>query len=475
MNPDEDVSRILDALPCSVELPAGTGKTELIARLVASVSHKGQRSLILTHTHAGIDVLRRRFKRFGIPQNSYSIRTIDSWSFDLISKMPELSGIVVGDEPDWKLARDYHAAAQSAVQSTAITRMLEVSYDLMFVDEYQDCQLWQHELIASISNVVPTAVLGDRMQGLFFFNNAQPVDWEMDVIPAFPSIEVSIHPWRWQGQNPDLGDWLLEARTSLLSGDGIDLDGAPITLAAPSDGLATYHAAPRHPETTVAIAKWPSDAALLARKLGGAYTMIEEIEGKHLRAFATIIDANDAGEIAAGTVQFAIDCAFGLTDSFPMRQRNRLRGGDLLNGAPTSSEMDEAVCSVNALFDDASASRVRTALLALSQMPSFRLYRREAWFGVLDALRLCEATEDLPVLDAVVSIRTRVSRAGRRPESRIVGRPLLIKGLEFDHAVVADIYGYNAHELYVVLSRASTSLTVITNETWFAPPRPRRA
>lgn len=472
MKPDTDVIQILAALPASVELPAGAGKTELIARLVATVAQRGNRSLILTHTHAGIDVLRRRFKNIGIPHGSYTIRTIDSWSFDLISKMPELSRIIVGDEPDWKLARDYHSAALAAVQSTAITRMLRVSYDLMLVDEYQDCQVWQHDLVASIALVVPTAVLGDRMQGLFFFNSAQPVDWEDDVLPVFPSVDVRVRPWRWMNRNPDLGDWLLEARASLLGGTGIDLNAAPITLAAPAEGLAPYHRAPHHPETTVAIAKWPNDAALLARKLGGAYTMIEEIEGKHLRAFAALVDTGVEGDVAAGVVQFAIDCAFGLSDSFPMPQRNRLRNGQNLEVSATSTEMEHAVAAIDSLLEDSSASAVRAALLSLSSVPGFRLYRREAWFGVLDALRLSEASADLNVLDAVVSVRTRISRAGRRPESRIVGRPLLVKGLEFDHAVVAEIDAYNAHELYVTLSRASKSLTVITSKTRFSPRRP---
>ena len=38
---------IRTALPCSVELPAGTGKTETIAELVKSFADEGKRSLVL--------------------------------------------------------------------------------------------------------------------------------------------------------------------------------------------------------------------------------------------------------------------------------------------------------------------------------------------------------------------------------------------------------------------------------------------
>ena len=51
---------------------------------------------------------------------------------------------------------------------------------------------------------------------------------------------------------------------------------------------------------------------------------------------------------------------------------------------------------------------------------------------------------------------------GRYPESRILARPLLIKGLEFDYAIVIDPSEYNAHEFYVCLTRASRGLAVVS-------------
>jgi len=474
MPADDDISRILASLPCSVELPAGTGKTQLIGRLVERCAESDGRVLVLTHTHAGVDVIRRRLKHFGVPALAATVRTIDSWSFDLISKMPQLSGIVVDEEPDWSLTQAYHEAARAAVGSPAIVRMLRSSYALVVVDEYQDCQLWQHELIAEISATVPTCVLGDRMQGLFYWGTARPVDWDTEVVTRFPREGVTVRSWRWEGRNPELGEWLLDARLSLLRGDGVELGGAPITVRPRSDDLAAYHAGPRHPATTVAITKWPKDAAVLARRLGGSYTMIEEIEGKHLRAFANIVDSRDKAGIAAGTAQFAIECAFGVADVFTPKDRRQLQTGRAMTvtGEPDART---AIQAVNALLADSSAATVRFALIAISKIPSFRLYRREAWFGVLDALRLCEATDDLTALEAVVSIRTRMSRTGRRPESRIVGRPLLVKGLEFEHAVLDDPARYDAHELYVALSRASTSLTIVTDATSFSAARPIRS
>src|SRR5690348_11278782 len=109
-------------MPCSVELPAGCGKTELIASVTKAAADADRRSLVLTHTHAGVDALRRRLRRVGVPTASVNVRTLDSWCFDLIRSFPMLSGIVVGDEPEWQLSRDYHGSGARATTSVAVQR-----------------------------------------------------------------------------------------------------------------------------------------------------------------------------------------------------------------------------------------------------------------------------------------------------------------------------------------------------------------
>ena len=88
------------AMPCSVELPAGTGKTHLVAALAATGAERGERTLILTHTNAGVDVLRRRLRQFGVAAGAVRVETIASWCFDVVRHYPVLSGLTVGSEPD---------------------------------------------------------------------------------------------------------------------------------------------------------------------------------------------------------------------------------------------------------------------------------------------------------------------------------------------------------------------------------------
>jgi superfamily I DNA/RNA helicase len=152
---ESDVQLILDAMPCSVELPAGCGKTQTISRLACSLSLQDKRSLVLTHTHAGVDALRRRLKTMSVPSHAVSVRTIDSWALDLVRHYPVIGGMHIPDEPDWHRVRDYYDGAKMLVQAPPIARMLKASYDALIVDEYQDCQRWQHDVIRRISQTLP--------------------------------------------------------------------------------------------------------------------------------------------------------------------------------------------------------------------------------------------------------------------------------------------------------------------------------
>lgn len=79
---------LLDSAPCSVEMPAGTGKTHLLAAAVAIAAEQGHRSLVLTHTHAGVDAIRNRLKTFGVPTGMSRVETITSWAFSLAMAYP---------------------------------------------------------------------------------------------------------------------------------------------------------------------------------------------------------------------------------------------------------------------------------------------------------------------------------------------------------------------------------------------------
>ena len=228
MAPDDEVlRRLVTERRGHIVAAAGCGKTELIAKAVRVMTTG--RHLVLTHTHAGVDALRRRMHRFGIPGSAYRVETIAGWALRYARAYPGMSGfrkeMPRGD--DWP---EVYAAAARLVERRAIRSVITGSYSGVCVDEYQDCSKRQHELILALAELIPVRVLGDPLQGIFDFPKGdQQVDWTTDVVARFPLLGSLTTPHRWATKNPELGRWLLSARVALERGEPLNLVGAPVT------------------------------------------------------------------------------------------------------------------------------------------------------------------------------------------------------------------------------------------------------
>ena len=214
----------------AIVAPAGHGKTEVIANVAAL----GRRALILTHTHAGVHAIRNRLKRLGISHHAVAVDTIAGWcmryanAFPGVAKPPE--GMPRnGDEWD-----QLYRGTILALRVQAVRDVVAASYDKILIDEYQDCNLLQHELAVALSEIVPTLIFGDPMQGIFEFAGAT-LSWDGQIHASFPFASSLDTPYRWQGKNPDLGAWIAETREKLMEGEPIDLAAGPITYRQTDD------------------------------------------------------------------------------------------------------------------------------------------------------------------------------------------------------------------------------------------------
>lgn len=213
----------------SITAPAGCGKTQLIADTL-SLHTASKPILVLTHTNAGVSVLRARLQRRGVPISAYRIATIDGFALRLVGTFPMRSQV----NPEiFKLEnprRDYPAirdAAWRLLQAGHLSEALAATYSRLIVDEYQDCSLSQHAIIDWAAVVLPTCVLGDPMQAIFGFGGNPLVDWNKNVLRQFPSIGELQTPWRWRNAGAEaFGNWLLSCRNTLAAGGTIDLRAA---------------------------------------------------------------------------------------------------------------------------------------------------------------------------------------------------------------------------------------------------------
>ncbi len=457
------------AMPCSIEMPAGAGKTELVAALSAIAQERGQRVLILTHTNAGVDTLRARLARFGVERTSARVDTIASWSFRLSGHYPNLAGLQVGQLPDWRRSNEYYAGGAIAARAAAIRQVLAASYSFVVIDEYQDCVVEQHALAKALHEVLPVCVLGDPLQNIFTFGTNKTVHWTRDVTSLWPPHDLPVVPWRWRGHNEALGRWLLEIRPRLKAGEAVDLTGAPLTWVQTSDTAARNACLGKVKldGSVVAIGEFAADCAQAASKLNGAFSMIEELQGHFMLAFASKVDKGGQ-TLAFDTLAFAKDCAIGVAEQLDAYVAKKLRENQRVDGLKRPGA-ELQLSAFSDLLTDPSPRGVRQALQTIEKLNGIRMYRREAWRDMVQALALASTSDDLSVEDAVTKVRNQVRYAGRMKLSRVVGRPLLIKGLEYDHAVVLDADRHKSTNLYVALSRARSSLTVVSKERVLRP------
>lgn len=435
----------------------------------------GGRELILTHTNAGVDALRARLNRLGVPAPRFAIDTIAGWSLRLAASFPETSGL---KNPQPRTNDDYrrvYPAAAELLKHSGVRQIVLASYSGVYVDEYQDCTTDQHEVVRGLSDILPCRIVGDSLQGIFGFGNNQLVDWDDHVLGVFEETPGPNTPWRWSESNPGLGEWINDyVRPQLLACERIDLTTAPsgvewLEISSPGQGQVNQLAACRrraenHAHTIVAIHALPTQCHAIARRLNGQFSCIEALDSRALYNAAHQIETTTGLARGARVIDFAAECM--TTVSTELRT---IRDGLAAGREPRVRKHAQQLRALISLHDDQWINRLSDALLAISEMPGATTFRREAWRDMQRAAASLAAADAASLVDALWLIRNRSRRWGRVLPRCAMGTTLLVKGLEFDHAVLLDADALNAKNLYVALTRGSRSVTILSRSRVIAP------
>lgn len=459
----------------AVTAPAGCGKTHLIAEALG-YQESDKPILVLTHTNAGVAALRRRLDQMGVIPRSYRLTTIDGWAMRLIWSFPLRSG----HNPELLELRnarsDYpsiRSAAAKLLEAGHLDGILAATYSRLIVDEYQDCSIRQHRLVAYAAETLPTSVLGDPMQAIFGFGSDRLVSWENEVAAAFPLRgELSV-PWRWINADARaLGDWLLEQRRILLTRHPIDLEAAPaavnwIELDGAEDHQRRLRAAQVNPSTShgsvmiVGDSTSPGSQRQFASQTPGAVT-VEAVDLKDLVAFANSFKVSRADALEC-LVRFGRAVIRGAGASDLLQRVQSLTRG-------TARKPPSAVENAALEFTRApSHARAADVLLRIRQQPGASSHRPAVLQACVKALRVSDGASHLSFHQAAVKIREQYRMMGRRLPRRAVGSTLLLKGLEADTVVILDADSMNSRNLYVAMTRGSSALTVCSRQATIAP------
>lgn len=449
-----DPAHLIQLGNASVVAPAGHGKTELIAKMAAL----GRRTLVLTHTHAGVHAIRARLKRMGIANSQAPVDTIASWCTRYAYSFPGVSQPPPGDPQSAQEWDQLHRGVTQAFAIDAIRQVIIASYDRILVDEYQDCNALQHDLVLALSSIVPITIFGDPMQGIFEFAGAT-LDWDTQIHPHFPKAEDLETPHRWEDKNPDLGRWIAETRLKLQRGEPIDLADPRISYRASSDAFdmgVLFDGMDGKEGSFAAIHCNKGLCYRLANAANGGYQAIEEVAAYRLGSFARDWDASsNARERLEAIKTLSNDC-------FHKRE--------LPEGVPPAPDEVSTTAAMRALspqFNGNNPAEAAAQILALMRkLPRWKIYRSGLWKDAESTCHELAAGRVETMSAAAERIKQRASNIGRRLPTRTVSTPLLLKGLEFDHVVIPDATHFirerqaNAKLFYVAISRATRSLTV---------------
>lgn len=444
-----------------VVAPAGCGKTYLIAE---SVSYCRGRQLILTHTHAGVRAILDHMRRHSIPPSRFRVSTIDGFALRYASAFSSLSGWTE-QQPVGEMWNELRPAAAKTFATSAVQHVLDCSYKGIFVDEYQDCSVGQHELIMTLSEILPVRILGDPLQSVFWkVNKNQNVIWK-DVELHFPKIgELSV-PHRWGNTNPTLGEWLLEIRKQLIAGQAVDLTAGPAkwqrAVDQPTQISACYGATSDRRHSVLGIHAWGRQCHSLARRLNNFYRAMETVECEDLHDWSQKLEASSSLERVQHVFGFLRDCLARLPSALNNWEERFAAGKCPGARREDYKHLIECLCVVR---DDTALCHVAKVLDAVEALNEPLVYGRlELWREMKKTLAAHALNSDRNLSESAWHIRNKARHIGRRVDRRCLATTLLAKGLEFDHAVVFNIADLeDAENVYVAMTRGARSLTILS-------------
>ncbi len=358
-----------------------------------------------------------------------------------------------------------YEATSKLLTQRVMRDVLERSYSGVYVDEYQDCTLAQHNIVLGIAEVLPCRLLGDPLQAIFGFSG-KPVDWRGDIAPSFQRLPDLSTPHRWTESNSALGVWLTEIRPRLIEGLPIDLRNYPgewLVQTYANQITACRMAAGSTDGSVIAIAKRRPDSYKLASKLGGVFGSMEELDCQALMDFAQCLDdARDGFRWAVELIDFASACFAGIGPRLA-NSRSQYEAGATPDTARLTTNR-VVVESLNCVSSQPTTKALVNAARCLEIAAGGRPYRRELWREMKTTLLTHREQEQQDFVDTAWRVRERARRYGRRPDKRVSSTTLLVKGLEFDHAVVTNADDLSTKNLYVAMTRGRASLTILSSK-----------
>ena len=108
------------------------------------------------------------------------------------------------------------------------------------------------------------------------------------------------------------------------------------------------------------------------------------------------------------------------------------------------------------------SKNLKAFILLLKDNPETAAYRRDLLYRFMSVLELHIDGAAATFLEAANLYQREMRHTGRPiRHQKLIGTTLLVKGLEYDHAVILDADSLGTKDLYVAMTRGAKSLTII--------------
>ncbi len=468
--------------------PAGHGKTYAIASCI-KLCPIGEKQLVLTHTHAGISSIKQKLQKLKVEDNKFEVVTISGFAQKIVHAFFGLEKLGIQQEEK----NYFDAIIRKCIEllnKTSVQSVIRVSYCGIYVDEYQDCNKIQHCLIMNLSQLLPSHLFGDPLQGIYDFDGER-VDFDKDLI-NFTKFDILDTPWRWntEGNTPGLGQKILEIRNTLLSNtanikltDNKNCHFRVFTIPSTQDGnyfkkIGAFLRSlegdsiliiiPTYVDSQGIMRGGIDDRALLRKQfaINHHYNLIEAIDD---RSFYSLAKEADNLFSSIGRAKKKIDrineylgkLRINKTDLKEWFGNNRVKN----KRAPN----DELANKLNETCLNFTSSPNAETFLSLLSVVIEKLKlssRRPELLTTIKKSLKRSIQNGKSVYKNMCQLKNETRVMGRKVEGRYIGTTLLTKGLEFDTVIILGAHLIpDKRNFYVGISRACKNLYLITEKT----------
>jgi DNA helicase-2/ATP-dependent DNA helicase PcrA len=297
--------------------------------------------------------------------------------------------------------------------------------------------------------------------------------WDQDVKESFPLIAELNTPWRWNNAGtPELGQWILNCRDSLLNGSSIDLLGCPahVHWHELSDNAQKNIQTQNQAQYRIRTENNIEDSLLIigdSRNPRSRHNFASSSRGIDV---VEPVDLGDVTEIASHMDNFngseladKILISVSLMMTGVGRSNINKRIHTILAGRNRTPATDIEL-AVKSVIESGGRNSIASLLSSLELCPDTRVFRKGAFSALKYAVSLSISDPSKTIKQSAEVIREQRRHQGdRRIPQRAIGSTLLLKGLESEHSLILDAGAMTPQNLYVALSRGAKSVTVFSN------------